>query len=234
MNVNDLKQVGELMDVNRPVIRTLKNPLDICTIISVYPKDVIDNDNKPTIHPNKFHIPAGTIENPSRLVVKPSSWFRDMNVDQPLIEIAVSSVQIATSVIEDYCKGLFLCDMSDRMPGLFFVPGDVPVKEIKVKYSEMLEKVNKKQNAWFELLVKSADSLWARSMGNPLVIWDEMQMAAERLNYRDKPWMGNIRMQEMVRCVACGSSRNPQFPVCPTCKNVDMAHPLATTLKFAQ
>jgi uncharacterized OB-fold protein len=38
---------------------------------------------------------------------------------------------------------------------------------------------------------------------------------------------------ELIRCNACGNLRNPQYPVCPTCKNVDMSHPLAKELKFA-
>src|SRR6266576_4523463 len=89
---------------NRKLIRAMKNPMDKCTIVSIFPK-VID-EVKYTIEPGRFHIEPGTFEKPSILVVGSSSWWREIDVEQPMLEIPNSSIQIAESVIKDYCNGL--------------------------------------------------------------------------------------------------------------------------------
>jgi hypothetical protein len=76
--------------------------MDKTTIVSIYPNEIIET--KPTIQPGRFVIPAGSFEKPSITVVGPSSWWREIDMDQPLLEIPVSSVQIADSVIKDYCN----------------------------------------------------------------------------------------------------------------------------------
>jgi hypothetical protein len=202
----------------RQTIRAEVNPMDKCTIFSIYPKDI--NEVKHTIQPGFFHIDKGSYEKPSRLVVGPSSWWRDIDFEQPLIEIPVSSMQIAKSVVNDYANGLIACNMADAMPGLFFVTGEVTVTELKDKYSEALETANRKQRTWFKALVEMADTLWAKSNGNPIVIAQDMRLAAEELGIMDKEWMANQRAADMIRCVACGSFRNPAFPICSTCHTV--------------
>src|SRR5260370_39947648 len=171
----------------RRLIRATKNPMDRCSIISVFPKEI--HEVKYTIEPGRFDIPAGTIDSPAILVVGSSSWWKDIDIDQPMLEIPVSSMQIANSIINDYCNGMLGCNMSDSMPGLFFVLGEITHMEIKVKYKKKLEEVNGKQNNWYRILVKLADSLWSRTNGNPLVIADEMRLAARSLNFNEKPWL---------------------------------------------
>jgi hypothetical protein len=215
----------------RRLIRSIKNPMDRCTIVSIFPKEI--DETKHTIEPGKFHIPAGTLEVPAILVVGSSSWWKDIDVDQPMLEIPVSSIQIADSVIKDYCNGMLGCNMSDAMPGLFFVLGEHNVMEIKMKYKKKLEETNIKQDNWYRILVRLADSLWSRTAGNPLAIWNEMRLAARSLNFNDKPWLKDFQTAELVRCKACGGMKNPEYPICPTCKSVDMTHPMAKELKFA-
>ena len=216
---------------SRRVIRSAKNPMDRCTIVSIFPKDV--DETKHTIEPGKFHIPAGTFEKPSVLIVGSSSWWKDIDVDQPMLEIPVSSIQIADSIIKDYCNGMLGCNMGDSMPGLFFVLGERSVMEIKAQYKEKLEDVKAKQDNWYRILVRLADSLWSRTSGNPLAIWDEMRLAARSLNLNDKPWLKDYQQAELVRCKACGGMRNEAFPICPVCKSIDTTHPMAKELKFA-
>ena len=215
----------------RRLIRSVKNPMDRCTIISIFPKDI--DEVKHTIEPGKFHIPAGTFEAPSILVVGSSSWWKEIDVDQPMLEVPISSIQIADSVIKDYCNGMLGCNMGDAMPGLFFVLGEHNTMEIKMQYKKKLDDVKAKQDNWYRILVRLADSLWSRTAGNPLAIWDEMRLAARSLNLNDKPWLKDYQQMELTRCAACGSMRNPLYPICPTCKSIDKDHPLAKELKFA-
>jgi hypothetical protein len=221
---------GQLLNQRR-LVRAAKNPMDKCTIVSIFPKPI--DEIKYTIEPGHFHIEPGTFENPTILVVGSSSWWKDIDIEQPMLEIPNSSIQVANSIVVDYCNGMMGCNMADIMPGLFFVMGEHTVFEIKTKYKTVLDEANEKQTRWYKILVRLADSLWARTNGNPLSISDDMKLAAESLNFKDKPWLKDYQLAELVRCKFCGGMRNELFPICPSCKAIDPSHPLAKDVKFA-
>jgi hypothetical protein len=227
--------VGEFPGKNaigRRTIRGPVNPMDKTTIVSIYPSEIVET--KPTISPGRFLIPAGSYDSPSVVVVGPSSWWREIDEDQPLLEIPVSSIQIADSIIKDYCNGILGCNMADSMPGLFYVPGEHNLVDIKKSYKHELDAALARQRNWYSMLIKLADALWARSNGNPLAISDSMRVAAKEMNL-NKDWMKDFRMVETVRCKACGSLLNPMFPICPTCKAInDPAKAKELGLTFAQ
>lgn len=222
----------------RQAIRQEYNPLDKSTVFSIFPKPL--DDVKPTILPGVFHIDAGSPEKPARLVVGPSSWFREIDETQPMLEIPVSSVQVAKSIVEDYCSGIYGCDMNQSMPGWFFLPGDISVEKLNsketvpgtqkydvagkmifpgVKFVDVLDIAVKKQNNFFEKQVFLADALWARTNGSPLAITDDMRLAATQLG-RVKDWNVSASRVEMINCIACGNMRNPKFPICSHCNRV--------------
>jgi len=109
--------------------------------------------------------------------------------------------------------------MHDAKPGLFYLPGELRPFDIKTKHKAMLDHARDCQNRWYEALIKVGDSLWARSGGNPLAIDDRMRVAARELK-RDKPWIADFQMVELIPCIACGNLRNPNFPVCHSCNRV--------------
>lgn len=227
--------VGEFPGLNSLKRRTIRgpiNPMDRATIVSIWPKDV--NERKVTLTPGDFFIPAGTFEKPTVLVVGPSSWWREIDEDQPLLEIPVSSIQIADSVVKDYCNGYFGCNMADSMPGLFYVPGENTVENIQKNYKTELERAKQRQHNLWSTLVKLGDALWARSNGNPLAVSDDMRLAARELNMgATRDWMRDFKMVNMIRCFACGNLKNPEYPVCPSCRAIDQNHAKAKEIKFA-
>lgn len=234
IDFSDGRQVGEFSNQmlnSRKLIRSVKNPLDKCTVVSILPKTI--DEVKVTIEPGMFHLNPGSYEKPSTLVVGSSSWWREIDLDQPMLEIPVSSVQVADSIVKDYCKGILGCDMQGSMPGLFFVLGEASTIDIRSKYKTKLEEMKSKQDNWFSILIRLADSLWARSNNNPLVISDDMRMAARTLHQDSKPWLKDFEAPKLVPCKACGNLRNDLYPICPSCKTIDTAHPLAKDLKFA-
>lgn len=226
------RQVGEFRAPRGMLVRSVQNPMDKSTIVSIYPKAIAER--KHTIEPGIFNLMPGSVDAPSLLTVGPSSWFRAGREEtEPTLEIPVSSVAVAESVIRDYCNGMLACDMVDSMPGLFFVLGEVSIFEIKTKYTSKLKEAENKQLAWMKALVRIGDALWARASGNPMAISDEMRIAATTLGFNDKPWLSDFSIAKLSNCPACGSLKNPLYPVCPTCKAIDPSHAMAKEIKFA-
>jgi len=229
-------QVGEfpgLPSISRRTIRSPVNPMDKSTVVSILPKPI--SEKKCTIQPGIFELNPGTFDNPAILVVGPSSWWREIDEGQPLLEIPVSSILIADSVVKDYCNGLLACDMAGLMPGLFYLPGEFTVERVKKEHMPLLLDAKIKQARWFAELIKMADILWSRSNGNPLAISSDARLACKELNIHNKPWLGDQQSMELIRCIACGNLRNPQFPVCPVCKAVvDPTKAKSLNITFAQ
>jgi hypothetical protein len=221
--------VGEIF--RKRAIRAPVNPLDKSTIVSVYPREV--DEKKVTLSPNRWIIPPGTPETPSVTIIGPASWWREIDEEQPLLEIPVSSVLIAESIVKDWMNGMVGCDMSESMPGLFYVPGECTLKEIQEKYSKALQLSIHRQNNWFNALVRQGDSLWPRSRFNPMVITDDMRLAAKQLGL-DRDWLTGFKQVGMVRCKACGALRDPEFPICKECHAIDDPEKAAKLgIKFA-
>lgn len=228
--------VGGFPGINaarRRTVRAAVNPMDKSTIFSIYPKTIIERHH--TVQPGLFEVPAGTYEKPSLLVVGSSSWWREIDEEQPLLEIPNGSVQVADAVVKGYCSGLFACNMATNMPGLFWLPGEykrIDCKEDK-KVIDALKAAKVRQDSWYRELVKLTDGLWARTNGNPLVVSDDARMAARELNLTGKDWMKDFVMSTKTSCPACGSPRNPEYPVCPSCKYVDQVKARELGMVFA-
>jgi|SRR5262245_47054176 len=210
--------VGEFAKATRRTVRQPVNPMDKSTIVSVYPK-VID-ERKITLEPGVFHLDAAPEKGFSILTVGPSSWWKETDPDQPLLEISNSSIQVAESVIKDYCNGLFMYSPTDSGPGLFYVPGEFDKPGIMLKFADKVEGARKRQRTWYERLVVAADVLWARTNGNPLAINDDMRLAAQELQLKEKPWLKDYTTLTMINCPFCGTLARPGFPVCSQCSHV--------------
>jgi hypothetical protein len=204
--------------LNRRTVRSTPNPLDKSTIVSIFPERV--EEFKATIMPGNFVIEPGSYDKPSLLVVEPSSWWKELDQNQPLLEIQVSSILIADSIIKDWCNGLFECNMSTAGPGLFFVPGNKSVADIKKDHKDMLDSVAVRQKNWYISLIRAADNLWASTNGNPRSISRHMKLAAQELQMKDKPWLKDFTTLELKNCPACGVLRNDAFPMCANCKTI--------------
>jgi len=207
-----------MADINRRTIKSPVNPLDMSTVFSILPIDI--REEKVTISPSVFRVPKGTPDQPSLLHVEPASWWRELDHDQPLLEIPVSSIQVANAIVQDYCVGMLGVNGEQSKPGLFFLPGKLSVEDLKTKFSGTLIKAISAQNAWYTGLIKLADALWSRSNGNPLAISDLMRLAAKELG-KNKEWIQDFQSVEQIRCKACGTFKSPLFPVCPNCKHID-------------
>lgn len=205
--------------VNKRTVRAPLNPMDRATVVSIYP--VALDEVKSTMEPGRYRIDAGTYEKPAVKVVTSASWWREIDSQQPLLEIPVASILVADSIVRDYCNGLLGCDMADKMPGLFYVPGEFNAVSIIKDYKNLLDKAKQKQDNWYAELVKIADVAYSRTNGNPVAVNELMKMAASSLGIEDRDWMKAYKAVTLTRCFACGTLKNPQFPVCPACRAID-------------
>lgn len=213
--------------LKRRTVRAEVNPFDKTTIVSIAPFDI--KETILTIQPGSFFIPKGSLDNPSLTVVGPSSWWKETSADEPLLEIVVNSVLIAKALVDDYVSSMNGVTLNASQPGIFYIPGEhTDVDKVKKEYGHILVRMNLLQNSWYNFLIKQADSLWARSNQNPLAIDDQSRMAAKALQI-DKPWIRDFQTIQNVNCIACGNPRNPQFPICPSCKMI-VDKPLALKL----
>lgn len=210
--------VAPWLEPRNQVMRAPSNPLDKSTVVSIFPLPL--NERKYTLEPGLFVMDPGSFEKPSVLVVGSSSWWKDMPEDQPMLEIPVSSVQVADSVVRDYCVGMLQYEAETSSPGLFFLPGEFTPAEIKRQHMNHMLRAKVKQDTYWRNLVKLADSLWARSQGNPLAIGDLMRLAAHELGIKDRPWLLDFKTEVLEACPACGQFRNNKFPVCQHCHTI--------------
>jgi hypothetical protein len=218
--------------MNRLAIRSEPNPYDKATIFSVFPRAV--RSKKATLQPGLFLIPAGTPSSPTPFIVGSSSWWKDSDPEQPPLEVPVSAVRVADSIVNDFASSKIGSDMSSAKPGLFYLPGEITVDEMKKKFKSHLEEAILKQNNWFRNLVQMGDSLWARTNGNPVAIDDVMRLAAKELGLQ-RDWLGVSQTYDLIKCVACGNMRNPAYPICPNCKAIiDSDKAKSLNLAFAQ
>lgn len=207
------------------------NPTDRSTVVSIYHQVI--REFRPTCSPGQFVIPPGTRENPTAVIIGPSSWWHATNPDQPPIEVTNSSVQMAESIVRDWANGLLGCQPPNVMPGVFWLPGAHSSKDVIGKFAGELQKAEMKQNRWYEVLINKADGIWNQTGGNPMAITNDMRIAARAMKLDNKDWMQNFTALAQERCGACGTLKDPAYPVCPACHAIDENHPRAKGLKFA-
>lgn len=206
--------------------RRPKNPLDKCTIVSVYPKFILDY--KPTAFPQSHRIEGAEDNDFTILVVEAASWYKEMEEGQPWLEIPIPSTEVARAFIQDWVNGLPEYIPETAAPGVFFVLGaydKVSIKkyvnpETKETFDQMLAKANVRQREWFRRIVEMSDKDWARTNGNPRSVGDIARLGAEKLGLTEKPWIKDYQTVAKTNCQACGQLVNPAFPICPNCKAI--------------
>lgn len=245
--VHDREMIGLInMDLNlvqvdkpnssytgRRVLHQLpRNPADKSTIVSVFPKEIVED--KPTIFPGHFVIPAAVSGDFSLTIVEGSSYYMPSMVEKmPPTEIQVNSAALALSIINDYLSATWLASKGVRGPGVFWVPGAYNRTSILTykdesgrTFAALRAEAESQQKAWFALIMDFADEVWARSNGNPRGIPEDARIAAEYLGVSStKPWMENTVASVLEHCPSCGEMINLAYPTCKHC------HAIVNTVK---
>ena len=219
--------VGSIGTSGKRMINLLpRNPMDKTTIVSIYPRPIIDE--KPTLFPSRYVIPAAMDGSFSLLVIEGASYFEPSRIEgQRPTEVQVNSMMLAESILHDSVPTMNLVQQGAR-PGVFAIPGEWNKHSI-LKYvhadgrpfSVLLAVAREWQQAYWVALLEEADSFWSTSNGNPKTIPQDARMAAFALGLeKTKPWMNTVVASELINCKACGEMINPAFPVCKFCNRV--------------
>ena len=226
---------GAFQPTQKLTPRAPKNKLDVSTIVSILPFRVIEK--KPTLQPSIWVIEKSEPGDFSILVVDGASWWKHLEPNQPLLEIPVSSMRLAKSIIEDYCNSFIGANVGEQVPGMFYIPGKYTKETIKkfvvtdesvqeemnypvgTTFEQLLTLARVKQENWYRTLVGMADVDWARTNGNPRSISDLSRLAGQHLKLT-KPWMQDFQAFQLDACPACGQLTNLVYPVCRHCKAI--------------
>lgn len=205
--------------------RRPKNPMDKCTLVSVYPNSIVDF--KHTAFPQKHYIEGAADNDFSITVLEGASWYKMMEEGQPTLEIGIPSSEVARAFVQDFISGLPEYVPEVASPGLFYCYGEYDKKTILkyvspegVEFKDLLAKARERQKQWFLRIIQMSDKDWARTNGNPRSVGDTARMAAEKLGITGKAWMQDFVAIQKSPCKACGTFIDPIYPVCPNCKTV--------------
>lgn len=215
-----MSRFGILAGTDAVLRRTPASTLDIYTIVSIYPRPIKEDKTGSGLDPGYFYIAPGSLEHPSILHVGSSVYWNRYSAEMEPAEVTVPAILMAESIISDWYKGMIGFKDKEAHPGVFFVEGKKTVEQIKKDHQQELKAADILQRRWYENLVIEADSIWARTNGNPIAIPTDAKRAAEGLGLKNKPWMQDFNTLQMVSCINCGNLRNPAYPSCPSCRVV--------------
>lgn len=218
-----------MLDLNRRCEPPMMNEHDRTTIVSIYPHPIYCDN--PTVVHGTHTVPGGTLEKPSLYIVKPTYWINGNDPERPPIPVTVHSIQMATSIVDDYVNAMQEVT-ADARPGIFVLPKEQTLVTVMKEYKAVLETVEAKQREWYKALIVKADVDWSRSNGNPLSVSKHARFAAEMLGMKDKPWMGDLSAFQKKSCPACLTMVMPLAAICFNCKAV-LNEEAASKMKFA-
>lgn len=183
------------------------------TIVSIVPFE--SPERKPGLYPGYFLIPASPDGEPQVLVIGNSVHNVYLDDVRGSLQIRTSSYEIAAAIVYDYCSSQLAVDEGSK-PGIFWVPGEVTAKEVKIKYPQELQQARDLQKHWFLALVRIADDDWARYHQHKSIS-DFQRFAAKSLNL-EREWL--LVSMDTSQCPACKNAVPVGAVVCPNCKCV--------------
>jgi len=182
------------------------------TLVSILPCEL--RETKPG-NPGSFVMPAVPKGEVEVLVLRSADAPYYVDYERGSIKMHGDPELVLKSVVEDYIRATIYVTV-DAHPGLFYVLGDKTQADIKKDHRVELENANRKQNNWFEKLVKAADDTWQRVRRHN-VISDQHRIAAHRLGLK-REWADILAPSDTVECEYCTTLISGKAVVCPQCR----------------
>jgi len=198
-----------------------------CTVVSFVPFELLEA--KPGLIPPAFLIEKSDGKTPTIIHVGNSLHYVYLDDTRGSLPVRGPSDIVAESIVRDYVDSQLGIDEFSA-PGLFWVPGEYTIAEIKVKFKDEIKSALDKQHNWFTNCCRIADDDWNKYHQHN-VISSAQRLMAEMLGYSavEHPWMAAVRKSEMPKCNACFSLLNDAAQtVCHVCKASLVQKELAT------
>lgn len=195
---------------------------DRSTVVSIVPFAL--SEYKPGLFPAKYEIPAAaSMDDPEILVVRGCYFFVDVpEHPQRSFKIETSSEKLAHSIVFDFLDSQLAIDRdTNAMPGIFYIPEEVPKSMIKQGFRKELAQAKENQTNWFLNLVKMADDDFQMARKHEVV--SGVQRQAARALGLERDWLLDIQKINQIAtktCPVCTSQILEKSIVCPTCRAI--------------
>lgn len=185
----------------------------------------IGPEHKPQLMPSHFIVPAAKIGecavlhvgySPETDKVEPIKQYIPQ-LDHKVLIVNVDPVEVAKSIVEDYCSAKIQTTALDR-PGLFVIEKIVEAEDVKTLYPQEFENAYESHKRWCKRLVKMADDLWSEKRSRRHID-GAMIFGAEFLGL-DREWMRIKDQDEIKKCFACKVTVDSDAIICHNCKTV--------------
>lgn len=184
------------------------------TVVSIFPLEI--NEVKPGLYPGYFVIPAAPLGDFSFLIVGDGVYYQETKNDI-VTQVRTPYYVLAESIVSDFQMSHIGRVPEFAEPGLFWVAGSWKRHEIQEKFTDELDKWEKRQLQWFKNLVEIADDTFARTQKHTSVSALQ-RIAAHRLAIQ-RPWI--LRTGDSTNTCRFCKAEVPYGAIkCPTCREV--------------
>jgi hypothetical protein len=177
------------------------------TIVSMIHQEI--REEKPGLVPNVFTVKAGSIEKPSITHIKAAKHFVYLDDTRGSLPVRDASYEVARSIVEDYTSSQ-LAIAEGVSPGIFWVPGELTLKEIEQDFGQVLAMAKVAHMRWCNELIKMADNDFAQHHKHNVVSGFQRKVAeimkADPLKHE---WMNVNNSLENESCPGCGVPVRP-------------------------
>lgn len=153
------------------------------TVVSVFPLEIVEQ--KPGLNPIEFIVPAAADKDFSILYVGICNNAVYIDADRGVMQVPEMGSVVAAAIVRDFCNAQLEFRSGVAEPGMFWVPNKPTKAEIATQFADKILAARQRQNKWFEMLVRLADTSWNKRK-NHSEISELQRMAALKLGLSGK------------------------------------------------
>jgi hypothetical protein len=186
-------------------------------VISIFP--FATDENKPSLIPATFHIPACKDENDPVILEVPEAQTHEwLDITRGVRVYKIPAAEFARSICDDKRNAMFGSNVDrNAYPGIAWLPNSVDKTTLKIKHPDLLPRIQKEQLNWLKYLIFLADDDWTKYHQYKFIN-DLQRYACDRLGLK-RDW-NTVFEDTSVQCPACMSHVSSNAIVCKVCKFV--------------
>jgi hypothetical protein len=182
------------------------------TVVSLVPFEI--TAHKPGLYPPYFRIASSDMKTPELLHVGTSYHFTYLDETRGSLRVPDPSDQVARAIVEDYTNSQLSVD-DNSGPALFWIPENLGVAEVQIKYKSEITRYLQRQKSWFLNVSMLADNDWSRYHQHNVISAFQRKCAdIIGWNSAEHEWMSPQTTMESSSCPYCGVLVPKGLPIC--------------------